>query len=245
MDPLQTIQNYLDHSERSILQKYWWEDNGRQQSTLPSVIQVTKWLQFCNHMWTPSDHSKSYQTIITCSSAEINAQLQWHNLSSYYLFPIKQVKQLLEIKCTRVGVWRYLKQKSWVYFFKDWFPDDMEVMSLILNVLVPLLSLIFIAEAVTRVVNVSPVEVVVASKEASMVMVTSISQTVESICCSASFILANNQDCKVDLDDFHCVIFNCLWVTNLWMLALTQFECYLFFYERNNYNWATLLLMQI
>ena len=86
----------------------------------------------------------------------------------------------------------------------------MEVMSLILNVLVPQLSLIFIAETVTRVVNVAPVEVVISSKKASMVMVASTSQTVESIGGSASFILANCQDCKVDLDDFHCAIFNCL-----------------------------------
>lgn len=86
----------------------------------------------------------------------------------------------------------------------------MEVMSLIVNILVPQLSLIFIAETVTRIVNVAPVEVVITSKEASMVMVASTSQTVESIGGSASFILANSQDCKVDLDEFHCGIFNWL-----------------------------------
>ena len=88
-------------------------------------------------------------------------------------------------------------------------------MSLIFRDLVPQLSLIFITKAVPWIVNVAPVEVVIASQEASMVMVTSIGQAVESVCCSPCFILADSQYCKVELDDFRGVFHNCLGLTNL------------------------------
>ena len=87
---------------------------------------------------------------------------------------MKRVQQFLDVKCAGVSIFRNGKKQSWIYFLKDRFSDDMVMMNVLFINLTSIPGVIFVAKVVSRISRAASEEIIITSKEASMVVITPI-----------------------------------------------------------------------
>ena len=87
---------------------------------------------------------------------------------------MKRVQQFLDVKCAGVSIFRNGKKQSWIYFLKDRFSDDMVMMNVLFINLTSIPCVIFVAKVVSRISRAASEEIIITSKETSMVVITPI-----------------------------------------------------------------------